>query len=139
VALVAAGAFGLFIFLYNGDPHLASATSTGVQITDRATEPSRQLALEAAGLDRLASKVDGLTEQIAALSASAERATAAKSTMDHHANALAQSRAGVEEDLSKLRTYAKDVADSVALIDAEVSDPAVLQKKLERQKAIAQK
>ena len=42
----------------------------------------------------------------------------------------------MEQDLGKLRQYIKDVADSVAVLDTQMSDPAVLQKKLEHQRAL---
>ena len=158
-ALVVAGTLGLSILVYT--QLYPSAEANEVKSTDRASEITQHLALQEAAINSLTSKLDNLADGLGRSLAIVENTSSPRNSIrdidtgrrastaiekdktlkkkaPHRATVSAQSRAGVEDDLDKLRTYVKDVANSVALLDAEVSDPAVLQKKLEHQKAIAQ-
>jgi ElaB/YqjD/DUF883 family membrane-anchored ribosome-binding protein len=117
----------------DGAPEIRHASS-GAELADR-------LAAQQEGIEHLSSKVDALAEKLAEVSAVAGKAAAAEKLSSMRGKAeqqvtAARSRAAAEDDLQKLRAYIKDVADSVAVLDTQMSDPAVLQKKLEHQRAL---
>ena len=128
------------VFLSRGDIHAAGVPATDPQRYST-TEPdvAARLATQEEEINRLASKVDSLAEKFAAFRAP-ERVGAVDAPtrkLEHQPNSNAAARAAMEKDLEKLRQYVKDVSDSVALLDTQMSDPAVLQKKLEHQRALA--
>ncbi len=126
-------------FLSRGDTHAAAARSSEPQHYSLSeTDVAERLAMQQNEINRLASKVDSLAEKVTAFRVPENVGVVAAPTRktEHHPDNDAAARAAMEQDLDKLRQYVKDVADSVAILDTQMSDPAVLQKKLEHQRAL---
>ena len=123
----------LSVAIGRGDAHTANELPldqyriiAGTQMADSAAPR---------GMDLLESKVDSLARKLEASQVSAKvrtRKPKEEPVEDPSVKALGQ-------DLEKLRQLVKDVEISVSEVDTQVSDPAVLQKKLEHQKALVRK
>lgn len=100
--------------------------AAGAQIADGASQR---------GIDLLESKVDNLARKLEASRTPAKvRTPKPKEEPPEDPSVVA-----LGHDLEKLRQLVTDVEISISEIDSQVSDPAVLQKKLEHQKALIRK
>lgn len=137
-AIAAVAVIALMNVVYRGDARQASEPSHELPRRDTlSTEIADRLASQQEVINRLATQVEVISAQIAGSSPQPGTSMIARSPRradEKHSDSAAASVAGAAGDLDKLRQYAKEVADSIARIDVQVSDPAVLQRKLDHQK-----
>jgi hypothetical protein len=137
--LVAVAASVAVIVLFSqADRHPAAAEEVpNAQSAASALDVTDRFAVQQEEIERLASKLQSVTEKLDAMSATAEGVNPVRAKLGYGPATSLRSALELKNDLDNLRAYVKDVADSVAVIDAQVSDPAVLQRKLDHQRALS--